>query len=788
MKNILISSLVLLSTTMTIAQSTQTVRGIITDQTTEQPLIGANVILLNSNPIIGASTDIDGKFELNGVPVGRQSFAVQYIGYRAAGASEVMVTAGKQVILDFKLEENVTEMAEVVVRADEEKDRPLNTYSTVSSRTFSMEEVNRFSGGRNDVGRLVSNFAGVATSNDSRNDIVVRGNSPSGVLWRLEGVPIPNPNHFATLGTSGGPVSALNTNLLKTSDFMTGAFAAEYGNANASVFDLGFRTGNAQEHEFLAQLNVFSGFELMAEGPLNKTKGGSYVVSGRYSFAGIGAAIGIPIGTAAAPNYTDISFNIDLPANEKFGKLNIFGIGAYSFIDFIGSELTEEDLFADPNSDRYPRSAFGVLGAKHTKYLNENSYVRTTLSTTLEYSSFNQYDIPANEARKHVTDQKSYTSGMRINSYYNRKFNAKLSLRSGLTAEAFYLNSTLDDRSSSPDWIQVRDYDGALALLQPFAQLQQKFNEKLTLNVGLHGSYLTTNNSWALEPRASLAYRFLPAHTLTLAYGWHSQMQPLPVYLYKAPLGDGTYDDSNADLDFTRSHHIVLAYDVKFARNWRIKFEPYVQFITGAPVERAASSFSMLNAGADFVFPDKGLLENTGQGRNMGVELTVERFFGKGFYGLVTGSLFDSQYKGSDEVWRSTAFNNRYVINVLAGKEFKVGKDKRNALTADIKFTTSGGRWYTPIDTEASIAQGREVLQEDKAFSEQYTGYLRLDVKFGFRLNSRKKRISNSFYIDFQNVTFQKNIFESRYNTRTQRIDNVYQNGFFPDVMYRITF
>jgi hypothetical protein len=265
-------------------------------------------------------------------------------------------------------------------------------------------------------------------------------------------------------------------------------------------------------------------------------------------------------------------------------------------------------------------------------------------------------------------------------------------------------------------------------------------------------------------------------------------MQPLPVYLYKAPLGDGTYDDSNADLDFTRSHHIVLAYDVKFARNWRIKFEPYVQFITGAPVERAASSFSMLNAGADFVFPDKGFLENTGEGRNMGIELTVERFFGKGFYGLVTGSLFDSQYKGSDEVWRSTAFNNRYVVNVLAGKEFKVGKDKRNALTADIKFTTSGGRWYTPIDTEASIAQGREVLQEDKAFSEQYTGYLRLDVKFGFRLNSRKKRISNSFYIDFQNVTFQKNIFESRYNTRTQRVDNVYQNGFFPDVMYRITF
>lgn len=766
---------------------TQTVRGKIIDNTTEQPLIGASVVLVNSNPIVGASTDIDGNFEMN-VPVGRQSFAVQYIGYKPTVVPEVLVTSGKQVIFEVKLEESFVEKQEVVVSASTKKDRPNNQYSTVSARTFSMEEVNRFSGGRSDVGRLVTNFAGVATSNDSRNDIVVRGNSPTGVLWRLEGVPIPNPNHFATLGTTGGPVSALNTNLLKTSDFMTGAFAAEYGNANASVFDLGFRNGNSQDHEFMFQLGMFSGIEFMGEGPLSKEKGGNYIASARYSFAGIGSSLGIPIGTNAAPHYVDLNFKVNLPKTKSGDNISIFGIGAYSFINFIGSELSEEDLFADPFSDSYPRSAFGILGMKHTKYLSERGYVRTTVSGTFENSRFDQYNYPDSVNEFHNTKVRDYTAAIRVNSFYNEKVNARLNYRAGITAEIFYLNNLAQARTTETPWTRTREFDGALGLIQPFGQVQYKAGKRVTLNGGLHGSYLTLNNSWSLEPRTSVVYNFLPNHKLTFAYGWHSQMQPLPIYFYDAPNGDGTFDDGNRDLDFTRSHHLVLAYDVSFAKSWRIKFEPYVQFITGAPVEQFPSSFSVLNTGADFGFPERGFLTNNGVGRNMGVELTLEKFFSKGYYGLLTASLFDSKYKGSDGVWRNTTFNNQYVVNFLAGKEFKVGRDKQNAITTDIRFSTSGGRWYTPIDLDASIAADAEVLQDDKAFSEQYDMYLRLDVKVGFRLNSKKKNISHSFYVDFQNVTFQDNIFLSRYNPRTQGITNVYQIGFFPDVMYRINF
>ncbi len=772
-----------------IAQSqTQIVRGVVIDKISEEPLVGATIILEGSNPTVGTTTDFDGKFTLKNVPLGRKVFMVQSLGYNTITVPEVLVTSGKEVVLEIKMEEAVTKMKEVVVTATASKDKANNEFSAVSARTFSIEEVTRYSGGRNDMARLAANFAGVSTSNDSRNDIVVRGNSPTGVLWRLEGIPIPNPNHFSTLGTTGGPVSAMNTNLIKNSDFLTGAFAAEYGNANSGVFDVAFRNGNSQQQEYTLQLNMFSGLEAMAEGPLNKSKTSSYVAAYRYSFAGIGSALGIPIGTAAAPQYQDLSFKFDFGNNPKFGKFSLFGIAGYSYIEFIGSELTDEDLFADPYSDRYARSMFGVLGLKHSYSLKRGAYLKTVVSATTSNSWFQQYDFPEGNPRTKVVENRDLNNTFRISTTYNKKYSAKLNLRSGILSEIYLLNTRLNTREDRVDWQAIRDFKGALTLLQPYTQLQYKINEQLTLNGGLHGQYLTNNNTYAIEPRTSFSYQFLPRHTMTVAYGWHSQMQPLPVYFYRAPLPDGNYDNSNKDLDFTRSHHIVFAYDVKIKNDWRIKLEPYVQFIKGAAVDNFSSSFSMLNAGADFVFPDRGFLVNEGTGRNAGVELTIEKFFSKGYYALITTSLYDSKYKGSDEIWRNTAFNNRYVFNALAGKEFKVGKEKRNAISIDFKFTTSGGRYYTPVDLEASKIAGREILDETQAFSKQLPAYLRLDTKFGFRLNSKTKKFSQSFYIDFQNVTNNQNIFERRYNQRTGTVNDVNQIGFFPDVMYRVQF
>ena len=293
--------------------SSQTaIKGFIFDKQSQQPLTGANVILVSVQPQLGTISDLEGLFQLDEVLPGRHVIQVSYLGYNAVTIPNVLVTSGKQVVLEVGLEESAISMDEIVVTATVEKDKSNNEMATVSARMFTLEEVTRYSGGRNDASRMAANFAGVNIADDSRNDIVIRGNSPIGVLWRMEGIPIPNPNHFATMGTTGGPVSALNTNLLKNSDFLTGAFPAEYGNANAGVFDIQLRSGNRDRYEFTAQLAAFSGFEMMAEGPLSKRNKGSFLVSYRHSFVELAHYAGINVGTSALPRYKDLTFKVDL--------------------------------------------------------------------------------------------------------------------------------------------------------------------------------------------------------------------------------------------------------------------------------------------------------------------------------------------------------------------------------------------------------------------------------------------------------------------------------------------
>jgi len=799
MKSLLILVQFLILFSLNAIAQTQVVKGIITDKQSETPLIGATVEWIGTTSK-GTVTNDEGYFRLEDVPVGRQAFKVSYIGYNGITIPNIVITAGKEVILDIALEESYEELSEVVVTADSEKDRAINEMATISARTFSLEEVNRYSGGRSDVGRLAGNFAGVATADDSRNDIVIRGNSPTGVLWRLEGIPIPNPNHFSTLGTTGGPVSALNSNLLSNSDFLTSAFPAEYGNALAGVFDLGFRNGNRDEYEFTVQTAAFTGFEAMAEGPINKEKGSSFLIGARYSFVSLVGNLGLDIGTNATPNYRDIAFKVNF-GNGKAGNFSLFGIGGSSDIEFLSDEVDETDLFAAPDENSFAESQFGVLGLRHNYLLNNNTYWRTVVAVSNSGNIFNQDRFvnkgTAEEYQYRLAVFDNNVNRYSVSSYVNRKFSAKMTGRAGilLEREAFDIqNITRDgtpdlDGDGIPDPFLGYNFQEGATTIQPFAQLQYRFQPKWTLNAGLHAQYLDLNDNAALEPRLALNWNFAPKHTLSIGYGLHQQTQPIPILLLLEETSEGIYEETNRDLKFTRSNHFVLGYDVKLGNAWRGKLETYYQAIDRVPVEAFPSSFSILNVGADFGFPDDifGLV-NEGTGYNTGVELTLEKFYSNGYYGLLTASVFDSKYEGSDGVTRNTVFNNGYVFNFLAGKEFKIGKDKRNAVTFDTKVTTAGGRYYTPIDLTASQAVGQEVFIESEAFSLQYDTYFRWDVKFGYRLNSKKRKFSQQFYFDIQNFTNKENIFTKRYNRLTNEVNDVLQTGFFPDFMYRIQF
>lgn len=776
------------SVTLFAQTNTQTIKGTVIDKQSQTPLPGVNIVLISAEPPKAAVTDIDGQFKLTDVNPGRYDIKITYLGYKEIVMPNVVVTSGKEVSLDIGLEENVTALNEVVI-AGTKKNETANELSTVSGRSFSMEEVNRYAGGRSDPSRLAANFAGVSSPDDSRNDIVIRGNSPTGVLWRIEGLNIPNPNHFSTIGTTGGPVSAINTNLLKNSDFFTSAFPSEYGNANAGVFDLGFRKGNSDKREHTIQLGALTGLEAMTEGPINKAKGSSYLIAYRYSFTGVAQKIGIPIGTTATPFYQDLSFKFT-GGNTKFGRFTLFGLGGKSKIDFIHNKIDSTDLFADPTRDAYFTSDLALVGLKHFIRVGEKSYFNTVIGSTYAGSNYNEDSIAKQDAKTtRILENKTTRIHYSVNTSFNSKISSKLFVKVGAIGEVMNLNLFYRNREFTPMWQQIWDFNDFTTLIQGYAHAKYSFNDKLTLNTGVHAQYLTLNNSVSVEPRAGLKYQVNNKNTISVGYGMHSQMQPTDVYFYRTLQADGTYSQSNKDLDFTKSHHFVLGYDVLPVKDWRIKTEVYYQMLYNVPVSIAPGSFSMLNAGASFNPNEQGYLKNSGTGTNYGAELTIEKFFSKGYYGLITGTVYESKYKGSDKIERNTAFNGKFVYNVLVGKEFKVGKEKRNSFTIDVKMTQAGGRYYTPVDLAASQIVKQQILKGDEyAFTERNSDFFRLDVKTGFTMNSKKRKVSQSIFFDVQNVTNNKNVFAQRYNPLTNSINTAYQIGLFPNFVYKVQF
>lgn len=762
--------------------NTQNIRGVVTDKLSQTPLTGVVVQIASIQK--SSSSDANGNFTLSNIPPDRYDISATFLGYKTITIPNVVVTSGKEVIIDIAMEESYKQIGEVLVKANN-KEGTVNKLATVSARTFSMEEVNRYAGGRSDPARLAANFAGVSAPDDSRNDIVIRGNSPVGVLWRIDGMNVTNPNHFASVGTTGGAVSALNTNLLKNSDFFTSAFPAEYGNATAGVFDLGFRNGNNKKSETTLQMGVITGLEATTEGPFSKKSDASYLIGYRYALAGVAQTLGVDIGTTATPSYQDLSFKIN-SGKSKFGKFSLFGILATSTIEIAGG--SSNTLYGNGNQVDFA-SKIGIVGLNHIKQINAKSYISTTAG--LNYSSTDQtgysYDRPTSTSFIKEVNNVAKTS-YNFSTSYNSKINARLFFKAGIQDEIIGLDLFYKSKNMILDsYQQIWDYNSSTNFAQAFAHFKYSLTEKLNLNAGVHAQQFFLNNSTAIEPRLGLTYLVTNKSSFNFGYGLHSQMQPINVYFLQSTDANGTTVYNNKNLDFTKSHHVVLGYNIQPFNDWRIKSEVYYQSIYNVPVTSFSSSYSMLNTGSTFKTDLQDSLVNSGTGENYGMELTLEKFFSKGYYGLFTSSIYSSKYVGSDGIERNSAFNGKYVFNILAGKEWKVGAQKRNKFSADIKFTNAGGRAYTPIDLTASNATGREQLSTD-AYSSYYDNYYRLDVKVGFVLNSSKRKLSQSFSLDLQNVTDHDNVFSMSYDNRRQSLSTTYQLGFFPNVIYKLQF
>ncbi len=769
---------------------TQTIRGKVIDADSKSEIVGANVVLLNSDSLTGAVTDVNGNFRLEKIPVGRRAVKVTSIGYNPAVLGNIIVTSGKEVVLTVELQEKVYTSDVVEVTASGDKTKANNDLTTVSARNFNAEETGRYAGSRGDPSKMVANYAGVSSGNDARNDIIVRGNSPLGVLWRLEGVDIPNPNHFSAQGATGGPISMLNNNVLGNSDFLTGAFPAEYGNKTAAVFDLKLRNGNNEKNEFTGQLGI-NGIELGAEGPISKTDGSSYLVNYRYSTLEVFNKLGIRFGVSASPEYQDISYKVNVPT-KKAGVFQVWGIGGIGKLKLLDSQLKASDWsYISKGQDLIFKSSMGATGLTHLYFFNPK--VSGKLSLSVSATDLDAYIDTLSPSRVAFRDQKNKSTEANFIANYTvtDKINSRNLVKIGATYQTIYFNAYAFKYSTvySRYIYDLNVKRSTAGLVQSFVHWQLRPSERLMLNAGIHYQIFLLNKTWALEPRLGMRLKLNQKQSLSLAYGMHSQMQPTIYYFYDTyvPATD-TYYKSNRKLDLSRSQHAVLEYDFNFLKDFRFKFETYYQYLYNIPVQQNwNSSFSMINVGNALEgIPLVDTLTNKGTGQNYGVEFTVEKFFSKHYYFLLTSSIYDSQYKGKNGVTHNTSYNGGYVANALAGYELAVGQSKNRTLSLDLKYTQAGGNRYTPIDLEKSKLAGKAIYDDDLAFTKKYTDYSRFDVKVSFKTN--RKKTSQSLFVVVENIFDTPNILRESYNEQTQSIQKEYQLGLFPYAGYRIEF
>ncbi len=760
---------------------TQTVRGKIVDQESRSALPGANVIVLETNNTLGSTTDVDGNFRIDNVPVGRISLGITFIGYEDKVIPNILLTSGKETVLDIVLKESLTMMDAIEIKADKDKSEIANEMALTSARGFSVEETKRYAGSFNDPARMVAGYAGVDVDPSGNNSIIVRGNSPKGIQWRLEGIDIPNPNHFSDEGATGGPINTLNSQMLANSEFYTGAFAPEFGNALSGVFDMKLRKGNNEQREHTFSIGIL-GTDATIEGPFVKGGGSSYLLNYRYSTLSILDGLGI-VDFDGVPKYQDLSFKVNLPT-KSFGTFSVFGLGGKSNI--IEEEFDDDNDEILLEKGNY-KANMGVVGVTQYWSLNAKSYLQNSISVSQNGSGYLGYRPNTENNLVRDEDMQLDKNSYKAASTFNHKFNAKHTVQAGViyTHHTFdFYNEYFDEESN--EFVNEQNMKGDADHYQGFVSWKYRPWQDVSVVSGFHVQKISMNDDISVEPRASLRWQFHPLQALTAGFGIHGKMETLTNYYSIVQAEDGTTSMPNKGLDFSKARHYVIGYENKLSPNLFLKLEAYYQQLYNIPVENnPGSSYSLINQMEGFT--DRALV-NKGTGSNMGLEITLERYFANNYYFLLTTSVFDSKYKAMDGVERNTLFNGNYVGNLLIGKEWHLNskKQKNKVIGINAKISSLGARRYTPINLEESLIRDETVDYENQAFSKKGDNVFIANIAISYRIDNKK--ISQELKLDMQNATNNSAKLGYFYNENNDKIESFDQLPMLPVLMYTVHF
>jgi hypothetical protein len=799
-KLILTALLIIMFTTLAYSQNlTQTVRGTVIDTDSKLPLIGVTVVIIGTDPVIGTISDLTGNFKFKNIPIGRIALQFSYIGYEARTIPDIVVNSGKEEVLDITMQESVVKMDEVVVKAHK-KGEANNDMAMISSRSISPEETKRYAGGYDDPSHILKNFAGVSQTASGNNDIIVRGNSPKYLQWRLEGTEITNPNHQMDQNATIGGFSCLNNKLLEVSDFYTAAYSPEYGDVLSGVYDVKLRPGNNEKSEMMAGVGIM-GTDFTLEGPFKKGYAGSYIINYRFSNIGLIQALKLADIPGIKTTFQDATFKLVLPT-KKMGAFSFFGLGGLDNLNVLdvqqniwqtpGNNQMMPDLIQDFDQGNY----LSNIGLNHTLNINSKSYLKTTLS----YSAIGMNDdvFESSVIDADISGIKlNYSSRIKTSTYrgavtYRNKINAKNKIQIGTVYSLISENNNQSQLETDRiNRFTLIDYNGNITTLQNFVSWKYNFNDDITLVAGFHNTNLLLNHKSTIEPRIAVNWKLDNTSSVHAGYGKHSTMENIHNYFARVKQLDGTITEPNKNLDLLKADHFVLGYDKSISENVRAKIELYYQHLYNLPVENNDTSYyATINEGADYRYVP---LVNKGIGKNYGIEATIERFFNNHYYFLINASLFDSKYKALDGIWRNTKFNSNYLANILFGKEFdKIGKKQNKTLSLNAKVFFSGGQRYIPLlrDANGDLAVdpvNNRFWDYSKAYDKTMGNFFRLNFSASYKIN--KPKATHEIFLDLNNLTNNQGKLTEYYDAgKPGNIGYISQMSFLPNIMYRVYF
>ena len=782
-----------------VSMQAETLRGTVKDAITGEPLIGATVKIVELENA-AAIADIDGKYQINLSKGGRYTIEANYVGYEPSVTKEILISGAKEVVLDITLRENSTELKEVVVRPRVNKEATVNPTVLTGGVMLSMEEASRFAGGYNDPARLVMSFAGVSGEADG-SGLSIHGNAPERMQYRIEGVEVFTPNHFNDLWNAGyGLVSALNSNVIGNSDFFTSTFNANYNNALSGVFDVKMRPGNNTKYENILQIGTVSE-ELTLEGPISRKHNSSYIVNYRYGFTSLVDKLGLVDTDGSHMSFQDFSWKLNFPT-KRAGTFSVFGLG------FIDTNWDERMKIKDTHSaydasDNDSKLAQLLAGVSHKILLGNKWTWRSTLAYNMQHIKDNEYyyglkrdendvliyplEYEEPEQKYLFSKQKTNEDRIIFNTELSKQVNDKWLTQFGgeYSHRFFNLVYRSADRLYAPvetmkDITNMKDDTG---LASVFWQNLYKFNDHLSATAGISANYFLYSKKYSVEPRVSMKWDPNEKNSFALGYGLHSMVEKLDAYFYRDDDGKLV----NKDLGLTKAHHFQATYMYKFNSNLTLRANAYYQYGFNTPVGIDGSTYCVTNR--YFNFTDEPLV-NKGNTRNYGADITLEHYMSHGFFGQTNISLYRSQYRGVDKVWRNQMYDRRFMFKILGGKEWIIGK---NVLNVSAKYSIQGGLRYTPIDVDqmnanidAGIVNDEPIYKDNEAFTKHFKPTGIVDLTVSYKIN--KKRVSHTIAFEGLNILGTDTPMFQRFDlgTRQVRID---KGGIsLPNIFYRLDF